>query len=192
MPKQVILIYSIIHFIVDFACMALATTLAEQHQTSLWGAIVGYNFFAFFMQIPLGIMADQLNKNALVAAGGCILILGALLCTKHPFYTCIIAGIGNALFHLGGGIDVLNLSDKRATQIGIFVSTGALGIFFGKSMVHHLAIVAILLVISVGLLGYIYRSVCGKPDNLPTTFPVISFGKFLVALGLIATVCLRS
>ena len=24
--------------------------------------------------------------------------------------TCIIAGIGNACFHIGGGIDVLNLS----------------------------------------------------------------------------------
>lgn len=192
MSKQIVLIYSIIHFIVDFACMALVTTLAEQYHASLWMAIVSYNFFAFFMQFPLGIVADRLDKNALVAASGCVLILGALLCTPFPFYTCIIAGLGNALFHLGGGIDVLNISRKRATQIGIFVSTGTLGIFFGKSMPHHLGIIAFLLVMSIGLLLHVYRSSYGKFNNLPMIFPIITPGKLLVALGLTSTVCLRS
>ena len=45
---------------------------------------------------------------------------------------CIIAGIGNALFHVGGGIDVLNISEKKASLSGIFVSTGAMGIFLGS------------------------------------------------------------
>lgn len=172
--------------------MALAVTLAEQYHTSLWTAFVSYNFFAFFMQFPLGIIADKINKNGLVAAGGCVLILCALLCTPFPFYACIIAGLGNALFHLGGGIDVLNISHKCAARVGIFVSTGALGIFFGERMANHLDIVAVLLIISVGLLIRLYRSVRGKLYNLSMIFPAMTLGKFLVAFGLFTTVCLRS
>lgn len=53
----------------------------------------------------------------------------AFAISRFGITSCLIAGIGNAMFHIGGGIDVLNISDKKATLSGIFVSTGALGIF---------------------------------------------------------------
>lgn len=45
------------------------------------------------------------------------------------FAVCITAGIGNACFHVGGGIDTLKSSEGRASRPGIFVSTGAFGVF---------------------------------------------------------------
>ena len=39
--------------------------------------------------------------------------------------------MGNACFHVGGGIQVLNDGGDRAAPLGIFVSPGAFGIFSG-------------------------------------------------------------
>ncbi len=192
MHPQVLLTYSLIHFIVDFACAALVSALALQHHAPLFAAIVSYNFFAFFMQMPLGIIADKLNKNAWVAAGGCLFVLGAFALQAWPFEACVVAGIGNALFHLGGGIDVLNLSHKRAAPVGIFVSTGALGLFLGTNRTQSLLFVAALLLLSACLLICLAVRMRGKLSNLPMIFPTITAGKLLVAVGLIATVCLRS
>ena len=192
MAKQIVFTYSIIHFVVDFACMALVTSLSAQSHASLFAAVVSYNFFAFFMQMPLGIVADKLNKNALVSAGGCMLVLLAFACQTLPFEACIIAGVGNALFHLGGGIEVLNISNKRATEVGIFVATGALGIFFGKNMLNHLSLVITLLGLSIAALIYLHTRTHGKLNNLPMTFPVVTRGRLFVAAGLTLTVCVRS
>jgi FSR family fosmidomycin resistance protein-like MFS transporter len=48
-----------------------------------------------------------------------------------PLAISIAAGLGNALFHLGGGLDTLNDSSRRAAALGVFVSPGALGLFIG-------------------------------------------------------------
>jgi FSR family fosmidomycin resistance protein-like MFS transporter len=186
------LTYSLIHFVVDFSCMALVVSLAVWHHVSLFLAIVSYNFFAFFMQMPLGIVADRFNKNALVSAAGCMLVILAFACWVQPFYACVIAGLGNALFHLGGGIDVLNLSPKRATSVGIFVATGALGLFFGRYMLDYTPLVIGLLLTSTVLLCCLYVKIHANVSNLPMQWPTFTKGKAIVAGCLICTVCLRS
>ena len=122
-------IYSAAHFWVDLSCAFLVfRALADTKELAL--CLLLYNFCAFALQMPLGLLADKLDRNDLVAAAGCILVALAYL-TSLPVLTAVIAGCGNALFHLGGGIDVLNTSQKRAWALGIFVSPGALGLFFG-------------------------------------------------------------
>ena len=125
MNKKIIGIYSIIHFIVDLACAILVSNLVTQKMginINLFIAILLYNFFAFAVQLPIGIIADKINKNAICSAIGCILVAIAFGFTNFGIISCIIAGIGNAMFHVGGGIDVLNISNKKATPSGIFVS----------------------------------------------------------------------
>ena len=61
---------------------------------------------------------------------GCALAALAYL-VPLPLPAAVTAGVGNALFHLGGGIDVLNRSERRAAALGIFVSPGALGLYVG-------------------------------------------------------------
>lgn len=172
--------------------MALVAYLAQQYHAPLLGAIIAYNFFAFFMQLPLGIIADQLNKNAVIAALGCFLVTLALAGRAYAFYACVIAGLGNALFHVGGALDVLAVSHKRAAPVGIFVSTGALGLFFGTAMLHWLPMVAALLLFSAGLLLCLYVHIRGKVTNLSMQLPIFDTGKLAVAVCLILTVCLRS
>lgn len=45
------------------------------------------------------------------------------------FGSAVTAGIGNSLFHVGGGIDTLKKCGGRAGRPGIFVSTGVYGVW---------------------------------------------------------------
>ena len=122
-------IYSAAHFWVDLCCAFLVfRTLTDVPEFAL--CLLLYNFCAFALQMPLGLLADKWDRNGLVAVLGCVLVAAAYL-SPFPLLTAVIAGCGNALFHLGGGIDVLNSSQKRAAALGIFVSPGALGLFLG-------------------------------------------------------------
>lgn len=90
-----------------------------------------YNFCAFAMQMPLGILADKCNRNHLFAAIGCFLVMAAYGLWQFSVVAAVIIGTGNGMFHIGGGIDILNISVEKSRMLGIFVSPGAFGIYFG-------------------------------------------------------------
>ena len=127
-------VYSMAHFCVDFACGCLCS---NKYWISPDGmlAVILYNFFAFACQMPIGILADKWNRNALVSTYGCLIVaLGAVIAAidlQFVLAAAVVAGIGNAMFHMGGGIDVLNASGSKSGPLGIFVSPGALGLFLG-------------------------------------------------------------
>ena len=60
----------------------------------------------------------------------------------------------------GGGIDVLNISEHNASLSGIYVSTGAMGIFLGsmsaKFGFNKYYIIVLILIISAILLYWLY------------------------------------
>ena len=93
-----------------------------------------YNFCAFALQMPIGLMADRLSRNSCVAALGCGLSALGWLLSGVPLLAAVMAGVGNGCFHVGGGIDVLNRSGTKAAALGVFVSPGAFGIYFGTAL----------------------------------------------------------
>ena len=112
MTKRSLAIYSAAHFWVDLSCaFLLFRTLSGSPQWML--CLLLYNFCAFALQMPLGLLADRWNRNGLTAAAGCVLT--ALACLSPvPLLTAVTAGVGNALFHLG-----------------VFISPGAVGLYIG-------------------------------------------------------------
>lgn len=131
MDKKLLGLYSLTHFWVDLSCAFLVfRTLSGEADFAL--CLLLYNFCAFALQMPLGLLADRLNRNGAAAAAGCGLIALAYL-VPAPLPAAVTAGVGNALFHLGGGIDVLNRSRSSAWALGVFVSPGALGLFIGTA-----------------------------------------------------------
>ena len=127
--KPLLALYSIAHFWVDLSCAFLAFRFLSGSPDFLLCLLL-YNFCAFALQMPLGIWADGLNRNGLLAAVGCGLTAAAFL-LPASLVAAVVAGVGNALFHLGGGIDVLNASGEKAAALGIFVSPGAVGLYVG-------------------------------------------------------------
>ena len=48
---------------------------------------------------------------------------------NFPWVACVLASIGNGAFHIGAGTDVLKFSMPKAGMSGVFVSSGALGVW---------------------------------------------------------------
>ena len=198
MNKKIVGVYSTIHFIVDLGCSILVSNLVTQKMginMNLFIAILLYNFFAFAVQLPIGIVADKINKNAMCSAIGCILVAIAFGCANFGIISCIIAGIGNAMFHVGGGIDVLNISDKKAAPSGIYVSTGAMGIFLGGKSVsigfNKYYIVILILLISSLALFWLYKQIKDKVKNEKVIIPEISKNEIIAIICLTITVVIR-
>jgi len=212
---KMISIYSGTHFLVDFACAFLMFSAIRQ-SPEWFTCILIYNFCAFAMQMPIGIVADKISRNnfvaglgtAMVAAGYGIVLLpsaagsglagaplaGAL--TAAPLAAAAVIGLGNAMFHVGGGVDFLNVSENKSAALGIFVSPGAFGVFFGTMLGRAgSAIVVPILValLAAALLIFPMSRIRGGnvPPNAPFS-PEVPPKLFAAVIGLFAVVCLRS
>ncbi len=126
-------VYGAAHFTVDLCCALLLFRHFPGSEN--WAmAMLLYNFCAFALQLPFGILADRLDRNGMVAAAGMLLTAFAFSFTDSMPISIIMAGCGNALFHTGGGIEILNRSVHRAFRLGGFVAPGALGLFLGTRL----------------------------------------------------------
>lgn len=122
--------YALAHFWVDLCCALVLFRYFPAHPHWML-ALLLYNFCAFALQLPFGILADKLNRNHRMAAIGMLLVSIAFLFPKQMPASMVLAGCGNGLFHVGGGIEVLNQSVRKAFRLGAFVAPGALGLFLG-------------------------------------------------------------
>lgn len=150
--------------------------------------ILLYNFCAFALQMPLGLLADRLGRCRLWASGGCLLALGAFF--LPPTAAAVCAGVGNAAFHIGGGLDTLN-SHEKSGALGIFVSPGALGLFLGGLSASSLPPV-----VGVAVCGLSAAAVllfCRGPENAaPSLHAAAQNGVPAALLCLFLVVVLRS
>ncbi len=194
--KKMLTVYSVAHAVVDFSCAFLVyRTMLNYPELGL--ALLLYNFCAFALQMPFGLLADGWNRNGIVAAVGCGLVAVAYLPFLPAMGAAVIAGMGNGLFHVGGGLDVLNDSEKKASALGIFVSPGAFGLYFGGVLGRGAALPLILpvvaLVVFVALILFAaYRTYHGFTSlNAPAVL-TLPKGGLLSAVLLTAVVALRS
>ena len=131
-------VYGLIHALVDAACAAAVVRASRGSYLGDLGAfwtVAGYDLLAFGLEFPLGLMVDRLRLARFS------MILGAAMAAVvlapgpiAPLATMIVAGVGNALFHLGAGGLVLRSAGGRAAPAGVFVAPGALGLGLGMWM----------------------------------------------------------
>jgi MFS transporter, FSR family, fosmidomycin resistance protein len=137
MNKHVILnniaVYSFTHALIDATCVGtlFAVVSRGQHEPNTSLLILFYNALAFSTQPLFGLLVDKFNVPKISALAGILLVGFSPFFMRFPFSAIILAGLGNALFHIGGGVIILNLSDGKASLPGIFVAPGALGLTIG-------------------------------------------------------------
>lgn len=128
-------VYGTAHAIVDGICAAVIFSILKNQivsTTDFISLVILYNVLAFGLQAIFGLVADYFKSPRAVAFLGCILTgLSAITFLSFPIVAVIFAGLGNALFHVGGGSISLNLTPKKATAPGIYVAPGAVGILVG-------------------------------------------------------------
>ena len=204
--------YALCHFVVDFACVstmlcAVSRVLGESGQGSMEVvalSILLYDIVAFTLQLPIGIALDQLDKNshaallsyALVGAG-VILSLVPIALLEWP--AILLLAIGNALFHSAGGLSVLNISQKHAGPSGIFIATGAIGVFLGTQSAQmgrlQIAFSLLVLLFLCALITLVVQKVNKKywnVHNVSFDIPRLSSNTLLVIALLSFVVALRS
>ena len=151
-----LLLLSLMHFATDGLCAYLVFTRLYPDNPSLSVAVfLGYNTLAFVTQSPVGILIDKYNRPKLMLA-----VSVALLVLGYVFGgVCLVAvtfiGMGNSLFHVAGGKYVTSKSGNDISDLGIFVSTGAIGLVLGQRYFHLGALIYVLfgtLIISLALI----------------------------------------
>ncbi len=185
MRKRDLAAYGGAHFLVDCACACLFAGCFRSvpERVSL---LLLYNFCAFALQMPVGVLLDRFGHGGPCARIGCLLVALALAPGRAiglPFVRMCVAGIGNAMFHAGGGVEVLHRS-RGAGTLGIFVSPGALGLFLGMKLYGWAG--AALAVLLVGCSFLLHG------DTRPVTPVPMSWRNLLATLGLFGVVGLRS
>lgn len=121
-----------------------------------------YNCLAFGLEFLIGLFFNAQTARIAATLGELLLATGLLLgmsvagdlvCFRGAFIdllpdlfssldaryswrltlACVFVGVGNAFFHVGGGIDSLVRNDGQYWRSGVFISTGALGLALGIS-----------------------------------------------------------
>jgi MFS transporter, FSR family, fosmidomycin resistance protein len=123
------------HMLVDAVCamMIFSGLRVNLLSTGDFATIVIiYNTLAFAMQAPLGVILDRWqNPRLAIILSFLALAVSAAGLWYSPFAAIIIAGLANALFHLGGGTISFYYSPGKASMPGVFVAPGDIGLFAG-------------------------------------------------------------
>lgn len=127
-------VYSVSHALVDAACGAVLFGGVSQNKLTVeyFAFLVAlYNVLAFALQPAFGAVVDNLRRPGETAAAGCMLVTLSVFAYRFPLLAVCTAGIGNALFHIGGGVIALNLRPQKAAMPGVYVAPGAIGLLLG-------------------------------------------------------------
>ena len=128
-----LLLFTILHPLVDACSVTVLVTGGMS-----WQRVVAYNALAFALQFPLGVALDarpRLVKGTFVASLAMTLAgVGFCACGAWGEAALVLACVGNALFHLSAGKSVLDAHEGKGGPIGLFISTGALGLFAGMKL----------------------------------------------------------
>jgi FSR family fosmidomycin resistance protein-like MFS transporter len=128
-------VFGLVHALVDACCAITLHHAGPFHHLTpaqSFYLILTYDCIAFGSQPLFGLLADR-SKMPLRAAltGVALTALSMVLLNVNTYAAAVLAGCGNALFHIGAGAIVIYLCFGRATLPGIFVAPGALGLAFG-------------------------------------------------------------
>lgn len=205
--KRLVGTYAFCHLSVDFACVStvlcmVAPILGDAGPLTAAAAVVIYDMFAFALQLPIGAALDGCASGSRVALLSYILIALGIVGTRLPgplaaLAVVMLVAIGNALFHCAGGVDVLAISHGKAAPSGLFISTGALGVFFGtraSSLFGDMLVgvlMALLLASALQTAGLIPRPGSCEERCRPTV-PKLPRAAAAAAALLALTVALRS
>jgi len=190
--------YTLLHFLVDF------TTIFFISKALLGPTMVGivnrayviivYNLLAFAGQLPMGMISDMIGKNRTVTAVGCVLAGMAFpVSLFSPWLGCIFAAVGDGAFHIGAGSDILQMSMPKAGLSGLFVSSGALGVWLAykvKSFGFMYICPVIMIISAVYLLASAKKQGCAEKVEIRYNKP--SFTIFLAVSCFMLTIVIRS
>jgi len=154
-----------------------------------------YNVIAFGLQPFFGYFADQKNLYFVYILLGLLLPLVALQMISLGVIAIILATLGNAMYHVGGGVLSINLYPNKAAPAGFFVAPGALGVLAGTVLANGYSspvlYISLIVIVTLLALFFIFKSHINNHtyQPIPKNFIKIIYLILIVVLirGLIGT-----
>ena len=170
---QQITIFSLCHCGIDFLC---AFSLYHSF-SSVPEAFLLYNYCAFALQMPIGILIDLWSRKSgkMFYPAMIFMITGIVLTVAGSFLSVIVLGLGNALFHAGGGVLTIHeddLSHLKGRGFGVFVAPGAIGLCLGMLFFNTEQYLLIQIMVSAVLLLLAYTAYRNRKEMDVTNEPV--------------------
>ena len=192
---------AVMHFLVDCLCVCCLYQMTAAYPTGFIVAIfVTYNVLAFTTQPLTGLMADLTTKRYRLLLAAILLlalpIAGATviaeadddISTWAVLTVATLLGTGNSFFHVWGGKETAVKTGNDLRAIGVFVSTGALGLSVGVLFPSWFLLFS--LIIALAAISLIYAKLDVSPQSEETiseTAPTPHFAQPLIwtAVGII-------
>ncbi len=134
-PSRMLLVLAlgVLHLLVDAASNFVVTRAAGPVPVrDLVWVVLAYNFVAFALQPFIGLLSDRFERPREAMCGG-VLLVAASLVTPGPWWVPVgLTGLGNAMFHVGGGALASDATPGRASGPGLFIGPGAIGVVLGS------------------------------------------------------------
>ncbi len=144
MTKRLLTAYSAAHLLVDAACAAV---IVGSSALGLSSVFFLYNTFAFSTQCVVGLLTDRVGHCKALVPAACLWVALCGFIPLPPIVSAVFIGLGNSLFHVSAGSEVLEHSKGKATPLGLFVAPGALGVFAGKAFPALRSVLGALLIL---------------------------------------------
>ena len=150
---------SVQHFLVDGLCICCMFLLMGEYGYHFgaygdrvgMGAVLVYNVLAFVSQPLTGMMADRMTaRHWLLIASSLLMTLAVACASMIPtlmaeapnlmwkglgegllILVAVLLGAGNSFFHVWGGKQTVVKTGNDIRALGVFVSTGVLGLAVG-------------------------------------------------------------
>ena len=193
------------HLLVDGLCVCSLYLLSEGLVAQqLLAMFIAYNVLAFLTQPLTGALADRMRQRHWLLLASVLLLTLAVLAIVVVLHSGLVAegtmlvaamlGMGNSLFHVWGGKQVAITTRNDIRALGMFVSTGVLGLSLGYVFFSWTMLCLFLLAISVLAVVYLHgeaqRDACGARRQLLTLNSKLL--TILALLLLMGVVMLRS
>lgn len=162
------LLLSLLHLLVDGVCscgvMLMSCQIASDFEAC--GLIVLYDVLAFGTQPLIGHWLDKSCASpsrlklaiALLVGGAIISLLPISLTFLAAMMGTLLLGMGNSLFHVYGGKYVAVFSHNDIRVMGVFVSTGAVGLAIGLGFYSPMLLTVFLLTLLILTALHIYNA----------------------------------
>lgn len=193
---------ALLHFLVDGLCLCCLYLIAFPFSfPRLTGIFVVYNVLAFLTQPLTGLLADRMRDRHWMLLAAVVLLLAAVMMVTFGlsfagYLAPVLLGLGNSLFHVWGGKQVVLKAGNDMRALGLFVSTGAFGlavamVFFSLSLLYLFLLALCLLAVAYLKLEQNDERVGDALQDTPWSSRVLQ-SRWLLLLVVVAFVIFRS
>ncbi len=191
-PRVKLLLLSLMHFVTDGLCsyLVFAKLYPDNPEQAIF-VFFAYNILAFVTQSPVGMLIDKYNKPKIFLAISMSAMLLGYLLGNIWFLSIFFIGISNSLFHVAGGKYVTDKSGNDISHLGIFVSTGAIGLVLGQRYLSFTFMPYIFFAILFICGAFVILSEDSESKSYPEEYDNTNRATFALLL-VIAVVAIRS